>query len=428
MSLRKRFTNAWNRERSQVDEEAGHPSAGTGTDDAELATTTQAVDQDQPNLAARYGVAIDSMLPREAHHYWRVKRVRHLTPEENEGRHHIFVQAHFADIDEPSEARVLFEWEDSSTELKIERGQREPAISFAMYTWQTCRVSMAGQPSEAVVGLTANHPDELNEDGSRSGNTLFHHSFLVEFEEVVVAQRLSQIQGVVLNGADLTLQLVADGQVLGEGPIPPSGEFRFKNVAAGTYVVQVSDPDTAQVLAMSKMLEMDGVESMEVTIEVSPPAAEDATEEIQPESSEPVPDPEPSAQSTPQPPVQQPPAEIPPLGIPMPPSSPEKNAPVTPVPVQPMAQGAQPDAGHYVLFGPPDHFATNVYLSLLKNQLTHVRYGFNPEEASAASRVTILASPDVVPMELDASLQAKGIPVNRVYGDLNRIKTAVHEL
>ena len=59
---------------------------------------------------------------------------------------------------------------------------------------------MADAQSERVTGLTANHPDELSEAGERTGNTLFHHSFLVEFEEKVVSRKSSRIFGQISNG------------------------------------------------------------------------------------------------------------------------------------------------------------------------------------------------------------------------------------
>ena len=143
-----------------------------------------------------------------------------------------------------------------------------------MFTWQTCNVSMVDAHSELVSGLTANHPDELSERGERTGNTLFHHSFLVEFEEKVMAQKNSRIFGQIANGADLTLQLLANGEVLGSGEIPPSGVFRFNSVPAGTFVVQVTDPDTDEIVAQSKPISLDGVNAVEVNLEVAPPIVE----------------------------------------------------------------------------------------------------------------------------------------------------------
>ncbi len=410
MSMRKRITEALSPERRQsADEESADSTAPDG-EEQERAQESPVVDPDSPNLAESYGVGIESLLPQNADRYWRVRRVRHLTPEENQGRHHLFIRVLFAE-DSTEEAPILVEWDNGQQELVYSKDQRDPYQTIAMFTWQTCRVQMLDAPSESVTGLTANHPDELNEDGSRSGNTLFHHSFEIEFEEVLAARQHSQIHGHVHNGTDLLLQLVSDGQILGEGTIPHSGDFRFNSVPPGDYVVQVAHPISKTILSQSRVLKLDSPHTVQVELEV-----------VDPEESE-VPAPEPPA---PAPPVPTPTtreetrAESPPTE-----SSAES-------PVAPMVPATEPALSaktleHYVLFGPRDHFATKVYLPLLLNQLleANVTFGFNAEEAAHAKRVTILASPDVLPNTLDQALQQQGIVVQRVHGDLEQIKTAI---
>ncbi len=423
MSMRKRITDALSPERRQpVDVESeSSQAAGEGHS---MAQTTNVVDPANPNQAEHYGVSIESMLPQNAERYWRVRRVRHLAPEENQGRHHLFIRVLFAE-DGVEEAPIMIEWENGQQELVYSKDQRDPYQTIAMFTWQTCRVSMLDAPSEAVNGLTANHPDELKEDGSRSGNTLFHHSFEIEFEEVIVQSQHSQIFGHVTNGTDLLLQLLSDGNVLGEGAIPNSGDFRFNSVPPGSYVVQVADPETGEVLSQSRVLNLDGTNTAEVNLEVvesEPPVVPTPDPIVAPveptiSSVEAV---APPVQSVPETPVPTT-AETPP---PEPPSKDDQVEPGTPVPdVAPLAKSIE----HYVLFGPRDHFATRVYLPLLLNQLmeANVTFGFNPEEAVHARRVTILASPDVLPQTLDQTLQQHGIVVQRVHGDLEQIKTAI---
>jgi len=186
-----------------------------------------------------------------------------LAPEENQGRHHIFVQAHFHPDSTSEEVLFLVEWEDGSQEYKLRRSRRESIGHVAMFTWQVCNVQMLGAPSEVVSGLTANHPDELLEDGTRSGNTLFHHSFQVEFEEVIEETEESVIHGLVSNGVGLTLRLLADNEILGEGTIPRSGSYRFKSIPAGDCVLQVIDPDSGDLVVESKVIELDGSNEVE---------------------------------------------------------------------------------------------------------------------------------------------------------------------
>lgn len=426
MKLRKRITDVFldRKHKETVPTDIEKPEE---PDDVDRAVAP--IDPEQPNQAARYGVGIDSMLPQNAERYWRVRRVRHLTPEENAGRHHIFVQAHFVEASTEPEARILIKWEDGSQELTIRKKQREPILSFAMFTWQTCSVTIMGTSSEVVTGLTANHPDELGEDGSRTGNTLFHHSFLVEFEEVVAVQNKSQIFGQVANGAGLRLQLLADGKVLGEGDIPQSGAFRFNSVVAGSYMVQVLDPATSQVHAQSAGIELDGTDTAEVNLEVVLPVEEPPAAAIQDQESIAPPSPDiPPAASQPSMPAEK--TAVPDDPLPQPEtgaghqSVPEAETRTEP-PVTP--QGGSRAIEHYVLFGPRDHFATKVYLPLLMNRLleANVTFGFNPDEAFHAKRITILASPDVLPTALDESFQQQGIVVQRVHGNLEQIKTAI---
>ncbi|MCE2467740.1 MAG: hypothetical protein J4G06_06915 [Caldilineaceae bacterium] len=396
------------------------------------------------NLASHYGVAIDSMLPQGAGRYWKVRQVRHLAPEENQGRHHIFVQAHFHPDTTSDEVLFLVEWEDGSQEYKLRRSRRESIGHVAMFTWQVCNVQMLGAPSEVVSGLTANHPDELLEDGTRSGNTLFHHSFQVEFEEVIEKTEESIIHGLVSNGVGLTLRLLADNEILGEGTIPRSGSYRFKSIPAGDCVLQVIDPDSGDLVVESQVVELDGSNEVELDLDVpeAPAASEPAPAAPATEPpTEPPEIPAPPLDSSPQP-TQVPSAEPLPPAVPPAPvaSSPSELPPVpaTP-PVQPAApvQPAVPlqAAGvlsvktmeHYILFGPREHFATKVYLPLLVGELTAIgaTFGFSADEAAHARRVTILASPDVVGLEVDQNLQQQGSVVLRAYGDLATIRAAI---
>ena len=422
MSLRRRISSAFGLDRGS--EEGGSTDQVTAqtSEVQEVAGETQAVDLDQANLASQYGVSIAPILVRQdLDRYWRVRSVRHLTPEENEGRHHIFVQAHFAENSQNTRSTVRITWEGGSQDFTLEKGQRNSVLSFAMFTWQTCNVSLADAQSEMVSGLTANHPDELSEDGERTGNTLFHHSFLVEFEETIVSRKSSRIFGQISTGADLTLQLLSNGEVLGSGEIPQSGAFRFNSVPAGTFVVQVTDPDTDEVVAQSKPISLDGVNAVEVNLEVAPPAIP----ELEPIVEVPPPAQMPTATNfeslTPPPSVE---GLVPPAPSPVP----VRNEPPASSEIQSnTASGYSKSIDHYILFGPRNHFATKVYLPLLMSQLleSNATFGFNPEEALHAKKVTILASPDVLPTSLDQNFQKHGIEVMRAHGDLEQIRSVI---
>lgn len=418
MKLRKRLTHVFGRDREA---DAPPPAAAAGSEEQADAVDATAADSERANQAERYGVSIEPVHTQNADRHWKVRRVRHLTPEENNGQHHIFVQAHFQENSPHDEARVFIQWEDGSQELTLGKNQRESYLSFAMFTWQICRVSMKDAPSDLVAGLTANHPDELTEEGARTGNTLFHHSFLVEFEEMIAPQNNSQIYGQVVNGEQLRLVLVKDEEVLGSGGIPPSGAFRFNSVPAGAYLVQVVDPATNETKAQSDVIELDGIASVEVNLEIEgpePPMEEAPAAQPAPRAAESLPPTPPAAQPSAPAMQTETPTSLPP---PETRAQPESSEPSL------AAAGFAKTIEHYVLFGPREHFATRVYLPLLTNQLleANVTFGFNPQEAFHAKRVTILASPDVLPTDLDASYLAQGIAVQRVHGDLERIKAVI---
>ena len=428
MSLRRRISSAFGMDRGSEDESVRDPVEAQSNAVQEVDGEAGGVDSDNANLASHYGVTIDPIVvQQDLDRYWEVRSVRHLTPEENEGRHHIFVQAHFDENSQNSEASVRITWEGGSQDFSLERSNRNSILSFAMFTWQTCSVSMADAQSERVTGLTANHPDELSEAGERTGNTLFHHSFLVEFEEKVVSRKSSRIFGQISNGADLTLELLADGEVLGSGEIPQSGAFRFNSVPAGTFVVQVTDPDTDEVVAQSKPISLDGVNAVEVNLDVSPPVVEEEVPQVE----------EPPVVNMPSPGDLESLTEPPRVETPLPEMAPPPYLP-EPVKEEPVggtathsaaASGYAKTIDHYILFGPRDHFATKAYLPLLMSQLleSNATFGFSPEEALHARRVTILASPDVLPSTLDQNFEKHGIEVARAHGDLERIRSVLQK-
>jgi hypothetical protein len=136
---------------------------------------------DPINDAEAYGVRVVPVEVPLGATYWRAIRVHHLTPDENQGRHHIFLDA----LDEAgnrsfgAQARVT--WPGGEQTITVEKPIGEPGANFPMWKWQICAVEMLGLPSDRVDNLHTGHPDEppgLN-------NTLFHHSFEVVYQRAV---------------------------------------------------------------------------------------------------------------------------------------------------------------------------------------------------------------------------------------------------
>jgi hypothetical protein len=133
--------------------------------------------------ATAYGVQIvPADIPTNTE-YWQAIRVHHLTPEENHGNHHIFLDALGEGGDRIFNAQAQVFWDGGEQTVAIDRPLSEPGANFPMWKWQVCSVVMLGLPSDRVVNLHTAHPDEPPGDG----NTLFHHSFQVDFQRSLKA-------------------------------------------------------------------------------------------------------------------------------------------------------------------------------------------------------------------------------------------------
>ncbi|MCO6451063.1 MAG: hypothetical protein J5I90_09790 [Caldilineales bacterium] len=137
---------------------------------------------DPINDAESYGVRIAPVSVADGEEYWRVTRVHHLTPVENGGKHHIYIDAMDADGNRMFGQRALITWEGGSQEVVIEKPLNEPGGNFPMFKWMICRAEMMGLPSDGVENLRTDHPDEA------VGNTLFHHSFAVDFRRSIAGE------------------------------------------------------------------------------------------------------------------------------------------------------------------------------------------------------------------------------------------------
>ena len=136
---------------------------------------------DPANEAAAYGVTLARADVPVGATYWRVQRVRHLSPEENHGNHHLFLDA----LDEAGQrsfgAQARVTWPGGDNTITIDKPLAEPGANFPLWKWQICSVEMLGLPSDRVENLHTGHPDEP----PGLGNTLFHHSFEVVFRRSV---------------------------------------------------------------------------------------------------------------------------------------------------------------------------------------------------------------------------------------------------
>lgn len=206
---------------------------------AALAGALRAGSEEPTNDAVTYGVAIEPVDLPQGTAYWRVIRVHHLTPEENQGKHHIYLDV----LDEAGQrvmgAQARVTWEGGEQVITVDKPASEPGSNFPLWKWQVASVEMLGLPSDRVTNLHTAHPDEP----PGTGNTLFHHSFQVDFQRALKGAATgagnSVIRGLVANGARRRLLLLRDGEAVATTETDAQGAYRFEKLEAGTYVVAV---------------------------------------------------------------------------------------------------------------------------------------------------------------------------------------------
>jgi len=131
---------------------------------------------DVDNDAESYGVTIVPAAVDPGTLYWKCTRVHHLTQAENNGNHNVFVNVFGL---APGEvAHVRLEWQNGSDRIPLDKPYpAEPMGNAPLWKGQIVSVEVAHElDSDRVDGLSTAHPDEP------PGNTLWHHSFLVEWE------------------------------------------------------------------------------------------------------------------------------------------------------------------------------------------------------------------------------------------------------
>jgi hypothetical protein len=349
---------------------AGAGAAETADSSSGIPTAATAA---APNDATGYGVTIvQSDAPLGAL-YWRATLVHHLTPDENHGNHHIFLDAldeHGARV---SGARGRVNWEGGEQIITVDKPAGEPGTNFPMWKWQVCTVEMLDLPSDRIVGLHTGHPDEP----PGAGNSLFHHSFAVHFQRAVkgdVGEPTAQppgsaIGGTVGDAAGHTLLLTLEGEIVARQALEASGAYRFEGLPAGDYVLVIEDTGVH-----SGVVALDGKSAAMVDLALPAAAADQA------------------------------------------------------VPAAGAAEAKFID--RYFLFGPPSSARTSVYLDLARSYLlaNQPTFGFRVEDAMHAQRVVIMGALEDIPQATEDALRQAGSQVRRISGTPQQIQDALRQL
>ena len=142
------------------------------------------------NEATAYAVNVTEAAVGAGQPYWQVTHVHHLTPQENQSRHNVFVDA----LDEKGQRyrdpmlRIGWSWEgrrpdENAPPKPLDKPDNEPAGNVDLYWGQHLEVWIEGDglPSDHVRNMHSQHPDELGPNGE-VWNSLGHHSYHVVFQ------------------------------------------------------------------------------------------------------------------------------------------------------------------------------------------------------------------------------------------------------
>jgi hypothetical protein len=151
------------------------------------------LDSPGQNDAAKYGVKLAHPGPnREAGAgctrgeditFFRCIGIHHLTPDENAGNHHIYLDVLNEQGQRMRQTQIEWTWDgrqldEPAPPVTIDKPDTEPGTNIPLNWAQTASVSVQDNPTDTVTNLHTRHPDE----GDNGGNTRGHHSFYVVFQ------------------------------------------------------------------------------------------------------------------------------------------------------------------------------------------------------------------------------------------------------
>jgi len=212
------------------------------------------------DAAQKYGVRIIEADVDEGELYWRVIGVHHLLPRENFSKHNVYLEA----LDENgNRARNPIAWagwtwkgrhpNERADPIPLDKPEFEAAGNIAMHfgqivsTWINGLSRDAKDKSDRVENLHTAHPDEPTPDGALL-NTLGHHSFYVVFQRTRKTSSMNDglIHGRLERGQGFTVVLKKSNNEIARQTINSSLTFRFDNLSAGIYRLEVLNSDIVQ--------------------------------------------------------------------------------------------------------------------------------------------------------------------------------------
>ncbi len=394
--------------------------------------------QEVVNDAASYGVQVQPANVKPGALYWQAVRVHHLTPQENGGNHHIYLDVLDPALDgvpyggRVEGARLRVTWDGSEQIVTVDKPASEPGTNFPMWKWQVCAVEclgLAGQelPADRVTGMHTGHPDEA------AGNTLFHHSFHVTYVKVQAAEQVytdSVIYGVIHNGSGRTALLLQGEQEVARKALGVDETFRFAELGAGEYMIVVEGTDFRsaptrvngrdQVQLNLTLILQESIISGRVTngagktVALLKETVEVATQIVAADETYRFTGLEAGTY------------RVVIAGTQVASEALNLNG-ANAATVDLIAPAPGKSITHYVLFGPSDRPRTRANLLLAQDFILAFTpvFGFNAEEAGAASSVTIIGAPEEVSADTEKQLVNEGATVQRITGNAGEVAAAL---
>ncbi len=394
------------------------------------------------NDAEAFGITIVPAAAAPGVWYYQAVSIHHLTPAENNGNHHLFI-----DVLDPTRAadkglrhdrlygaRVRVSWEGGEQNVVIDKPTNEPGAHFPMWKWQECSVEVIGLPGESlasdrVSGIHTGHPDE------ETGNTLFHHSFEVVFCKVQAPETPlyeSVVQGIIRGAARRKILLTLDDETLTTQLAADDGAFRFAELGAGSYAVKVENTRLT-----SDPVILNGKNQVTLTLDLVPNEScltgkvhrgAGLTLVLLRDSSEVARQVVASDQTYRFENLRGGVYRVALLGREVIGRDVTLNG-ISAASLDLVALEPEKPLAHYVLFGPAEHPRTEVNLRLAQDYLLAFKptFGFTAEEASGATLVTIIADLTEVDRDTEQRLAEGGAVIQRVGGSPEEVAASLSD-
>ena len=234
------------------------------------------------DAAEKYNVIIAPADVQPGEKYWKAIGVHHLLPLENWSNHHVYIDALDQSGNRISQpiAWVGWTWEDRQPSeparpVGVDKPDYEAGSNISIdknqivSLWINGRHPNAQAKSDKVINIRTTHPDEPLPDGSLH-NTWGHHSFYVVFQETIKTETDQQTQSVIFgrlnNGQGQRIRLLRQDALIQETLLDSSAAFRFENLGAGIYTIEVKDAPVKR-----GGLQLDGQNSLEVNLAMPRP-------------------------------------------------------------------------------------------------------------------------------------------------------------